>query len=151
MNQTKSKTSLFLIEMLIAILFFALVAVVGVRLFALSSVTARESEELNFATSLCSNAAEVFEAKEGDVNAIADYFGVAPNENYIRIYFDEDWQICENAKDSTFSIRIIVGNNNKLATAEITALRSGNGKEIFTIKDSKYCPQKISEKGDSNK
>lgn len=147
MNGKKSKSSLFLIEMLIAIFFFALAAIVGTRLFALSQVMAKESSELNFAVSECASLAEVFEACKGDINAMSEIVGGSLDEKYITIFYDENWQEKDEITDSAYRIKINVTSEENLAFVDITVCKLGEGKDIYSLKEGRYFPQKISEKG----
>ena len=147
MNGKKSKSSLFLIEMLIAIFFFALAAIVGTRLFALSQVTANSSTELNFAVSECSSIAEVFESCKGDISAMSVILGGSLDEKYITLFYDENWQEKEDVAEASYRIKVNVISENNLANVDIVVCKLGEGKNIYKLSESRYFPQKISEKG----
>lgn len=147
MNGKRSKSSLFLIEMLIAIFFFALAAIVGTRLFALSRVTAKRSTELNFAVSECSSIAEVFESCKGDINAMSEIIGGMVDEKYITIFFDENWQEKPDVTDAAYRIKVNVTSEDNLANVDIAVCKLGEGKTIYMLNEARYFPQKVSEKG----
>lgn len=68
-RSTKSE-SLFLIEMIVVVFFFAVCAVVCARLFVQSHRMKAESEQLTRAVMDAQNAAELFYATGGDLNAM---------------------------------------------------------------------------------
>lgn len=78
------RSSLFLLECIIAILFFILTAVVCVCMFAKSYTISKDSEDLTMAVHLCSSYVEEFRAGQS----------FAPE---IRIFYDEDWAECKEA------------------------------------------------------
>ena len=63
---THSRSSLFLVELIITIFFFSLSAVVCVRLFVDAAKTSREARDLTRAVHLAQDAAECFLSAEGD-------------------------------------------------------------------------------------
>ncbi|MBQ9513071.1 MAG: hypothetical protein IJR58_07740 [Lachnospiraceae bacterium] len=71
MNKNSSKSeSLFLIEMIVVIFFFAVCAVVCARLFVLSHRMKNESKALTRAVMEAQNAAELFYATGGDIETV---------------------------------------------------------------------------------
>ena len=67
MKKRFSAPNLFLLELLIVLLIFALSAAVCVRLFVSARLTASESRALNHAVLLCESGAECFKAANGDI------------------------------------------------------------------------------------
>lgn len=69
-----SKTSLFLMELILVLLFFSIASCVCVQLFAKSGIISAQTKELTNATGMAQNAAEVFYGVSGDMSAIAGQF-----------------------------------------------------------------------------
>lgn len=89
-----SRSSLFLMELLISLLFFSLASAVCIRLFAKSHLISRDTINQNNAIVQAQNLAETWLATEGnmqDLNRLLEQ-GV-PSEDGLRIWllFDEDW------------------------------------------------------------
>lgn len=63
---TSHKSSLFLIELIIAIAFFALAGGICLQLFVKSHLLSREASQLSDAVNLASSAAEIFRQCGGD-------------------------------------------------------------------------------------
>lgn len=64
-------SSLFLMELILAILFFSITSAVCVQFFVKSHLLSRESRVLSQAVNECSNIAEVFDASEGTGDAVS--------------------------------------------------------------------------------
>lgn len=79
------RSSLFLFECIIAILFFLLAATVCVRLFAQSYQTSQESQNLTMAVQITSSYVEKFRAGT-----------TFPTE--MEIYYDDTWNKCDKAE-----------------------------------------------------
>lgn len=86
----QSKSGLFLLELMIAILFFALASSVCLQIFVKSYKVSQSSENLNHAVNITQS---IFAKFESD-----DYANQLEEKNY-EIYFDKDWMECK--KDSS--------------------------------------------------
>ena len=89
-----SRSSLFLMELLISLLFFSLASAVCIRLFAKSHLISRDTINQNNAIVQAQNLAETWLATEGNMQEINRLLerGVF-SEDGLRIWllFDEDW------------------------------------------------------------
>lgn len=75
MNKSvSSKTGLFLLELIIAILFFSVSGAICVQLFVQSHITSRNSVELSRAVEWCQNVAEAFYGCDGNVKEMMMLF-----------------------------------------------------------------------------
>lgn len=75
MNSNARKTGLFLMELIIAILFFSLAAAICVQLFVKSHTISERSIALNHSILLTQNTAEIFYATNGDPVEMASLLG----------------------------------------------------------------------------
>lgn len=75
MKSNSSKTGLFLMELIIAVLFFSLAGAVCVRLFVQSYQISNQSVLLNHSVLWAQNTAEVFYGCDGDVEQMAALLG----------------------------------------------------------------------------
>lgn len=76
-----SKSSLFLMEMIIALLFFALSSTVCIRLFVKSHILSTQTSNLNYAVTQAQNLAECFMGLEGDMVKLQALFEGSTLEN----------------------------------------------------------------------
>ena len=75
MNRVQhNKTSLFLMELIISILFFAVSGAICVRLFVSAHLLSEKSVNINNACLWTQNVSEVFQGKHGNLHAIADFY-----------------------------------------------------------------------------
>lgn len=75
MNSNARKTGLFLMELILAILFFSLAAAICVQLFVKSHTISERSIALNHSILLAQNTAEIFYATDGDLTEMASLLG----------------------------------------------------------------------------
>jgi len=93
---TNSKTSLFLMELIIVILFFSISAVVCVQLFVNAYSTNESTKKTAQGTVIVQNLSEQFLGCDGDLDAVrALYDGASvrggDSESALSIGFDEEW------------------------------------------------------------
>ena len=83
-----SRSSLFLMEMIIAILFFSLASAVCIQLFARSHLLSTQTVNQNHAVIQAQNLAESYLSLEGNVAAMQDLFSPSEltDENTLRFY-----------------------------------------------------------------
>ena len=97
----RSKSGLFLMELIIAICFFAVASAVCVQLFAISHTLSRRSSGMQMAVQLAAGTAEGFKILGDDVNALAElmggttFYGDDGNVLGFVAWFDEDWHLVE--------------------------------------------------------
>lgn len=112
------RSSLFLLECMIAILFFIIVAAVCIQLFAKSYTISRKSEDLTMAVQLTSSYVEEFRGGR-------DF----PEELFV--YYDASWSICEKA-ESEHTLTITVTSESGLMKGSFVM------DDIYEISSTKY-------------
>lgn len=98
MNSSHSKTSLFLMEIIIAILFFSLASAVCLRLFAAAHIMSEQDKNLNNAILWSQNLSESFYGSDGHLLMIKNLYPTAylaeeetESDGTIILFFDQDW------------------------------------------------------------
>lgn len=137
------RPNLFLMELIAAILFFALCSAVCIQIFAGSRQKAAETADLNQAVALAQSMADVI--RTGDA---------APSDQ--TLYFDQDWQSCENA-DTAYQLTVswswkdLSGETSRpfplagsTGTAEI-AVRTAEGNDLFRLEVRRHFPHTLAE------
>ena len=98
MNRNPSKrSSLFLLELMIAILFFCLCSAVCVRLFVQSHIISTDTQNLNMAMNETTNVAEIFRNCDDYYEVLQETYpqgALSDDENLFFIYYDADWSLC---------------------------------------------------------
>ncbi len=132
-------SSLFLMELILAILFFSLACSVCVPLFVKSHLLSNESRTLNYASNQCSNAAELLSA-----SGSLDQFGSLLAEQYPdleqtdtgwTVFYDDRFGACTR-QDAAWCMALSCTEESGMLTADITVSGlSGNqsGQEVYTL------------------
>ncbi|WP_049945904.1 hypothetical protein [Butyrivibrio sp. LC3010] len=102
-KEMHSKTSLFLMELIIAILFFSISGAICVQLFVQSHSLSEASVEMNNSILWTQNISEVFYGKYGSLKEISDFFLDSsivlvsyennPEVGTLVMFFDEDFEL----------------------------------------------------------
>ncbi len=106
MNKTMhNKSSLFLMELIISILFFSVAGAVCVQLFVKAHLISKKSTDINNSCLWTQNICEVFTGEKGNLYEIAGFYSdnavvLESDENdpdigIIVLFFDDDWQIID--------------------------------------------------------
>lgn len=104
MQQQSKRSSLFLLELILAIGFFCIASAVCVYIFVKSYNIERESTNLNHAVHLATSAAETFRNTDA--------------ESY-EVYYDANWNTC-NSSDAIYTLNVAVECDNSLQIAQIS-------------------------------
>lgn len=106
MNPTKSssmrRSSIFLMELILAILFFSLAAAICIRMFAQTHVVGQANRVRTAAILHVQSAAECFESADHSILSMQDYPEVFPTEatvyddasNQMTVYYNTAFQPC---------------------------------------------------------
>ena len=111
-QRSNSRLSLFLMELIVAIMFFSLSAAVCVRLFASAHLLSDSTECMTNATIWAQNLAEAFEDTKGNLNDIAKLFpygyvtydtnDASMKDGAILLYFDDKWNALDSLAGASF-------------------------------------------------
>lgn len=133
-----SRSSLFLMEMIIAILFFSLASAVCIQLFAKSHTLSAKTVNQNHAVIQAQNLAESYLAYEGDVEKMVPLFPQSSFDiaaNTLSLFFDAKWNAA--TKENAAFQAVLTGlpaNEEGLITANILITECGNQEtEIYSL------------------
>lgn len=102
-----SKSSLFLMELIVVILFFSLASAVCIQLFARSHILSKETVEQNNAITQAQNLAETWYAANGSTHSMQQLLsGSIPSEDgdCIFLLYDKDWSPLSAASSDVFYV-----------------------------------------------
>jgi len=123
-----SGSTLFLMEMLAVILFFALSAAVCMRVFAAARLESEYAARLSLAAARAQTAAECYKAAGGSVPYAADLFGTEADGNSFSAAYDSNMHPCdENCAEYLLTLTAEKG------TAHIAVTDTDTGEELFAI------------------
>ncbi len=132
-----SRSSLFLIELIIAILFFSAGSAVCIRAFSQAWLMSREAADLSFASAQVSSAASAVRYTDGSAEALRAYFPETEaleeegDSRTCAVYYDEDRQPCSAAEASyVLTIRTIQDGNR---TDAFLSMAGPDGESIYEL------------------
>ncbi len=118
-----SSSSLFLMELIIAILFFSLASTVCIQLFVKAHLLTEKSVNINQSILWTQNLAEGFLNSNGDLAGMKELFDEKSElgEEHISLYFDNDWNPVVAGTDSArYEVKLqLTGTDTSLVTAQI--------------------------------
>lgn len=124
----RSRTTLFLIELAIALGVFAFCAAVCLGVFGTAKRLTRESEALNGASVAAQSAAECYKAADGDLAACAALLDAKAENGVLTLNYDENWR--RTAENAAF---VLVFTPCEDLHAEVTVFASGSDVPVFSL------------------
>ena len=142
-HSSNNRSGLFLLEIVIAILFFAIVSAVCLRAFAKSHTLSQQASDTNHAISNMENVAELLKSVDPEDLKNHDkitttlqtvYPELSTQYRIWDIYFDSDWEAC-NIDDAVYQITATDKTDIFTDTASDTSSTdSDNGQSVRTYK-----------------
>lgn len=125
-NRARS-SSLFLLELIIAILFFSVASAVCVQFFVKSHTMSEQSQQLNTAVNECSSIAEIVQTSDSRkdvISTVKNIYGTAAvcDENTIQIALEDGMKIEADLSESDGMI-----------SCAIDAFASDNDKAVYEL------------------
>ena len=135
----KSKTSLFLMELIMTILLFAACGAVCVKLFVTSYVMTRETVELNESVSIAQGFAEVMRGSDGDIDSVMAHYpsAVRGGEGFFEVFYNDDFEVCP-FDEAKYVGDVTMTPNGAIQNMEIRIVRLSDYREIYTLDVTKY-------------
>ena len=123
---THSKTTLFLMELIISLLFFSLASTVCVQLFVKSRNLSRQTTELNYGVTAAQNLAEAFYGCQGELDAVQALFEGSS--------LSQDGRTLTVSEDSYCATLSLAGAGQDCLEADIrTFLREDPQRDIYSL------------------
>ena len=120
-----SSSSLFLMELIIAILFFSLASTVCIQLFVKAHLLTEKSVNINQSILWTQNLAEGFLNSNGDLAGMKELFDEKSElgEDHISLCFDSDWNPVAAGTDSArYEVKLqLTATDTSLVTAQIVS------------------------------
>ena len=142
-----SKSSLFLMELIIAILFFSIASAVCIQLFAKSHTLSTNTVNQNQAVLHAQNLAESYLALEGDLQQISPLFESSVSdftENKLFLFFDAAW-LPTSAENASFQAKLLSypPNEQGLISADIIITEiAAPQNELFSLQVSHHIAER---------
>lgn len=133
------RSSLFLMELIIAILFFCLASAICVRFFVKSHLIEQETTDLSHAANYSSSVAEIIRSGQNISECLKSQYPDAvsgQSEDYT-IYFNQDWEPCKES-DSYYILVLNCEETDDFITGNIHVSDADNTKEFYNLEVKKY-------------
>lgn len=141
-NRARS-SSLFLMELIIAILFFSASSAVCVQFFVKSHLMSNDSNALNHAVNECAGAAEIIDTADSIEDSVNMMKRLYPNGSYpevqtdmkaadIEIYYNDSFEACIS-QDAAFILTLHMELNGQMVTADMQMSSSDSRANIYEL------------------
>ena len=128
--QENTRSSLFLMEQVIAITVFALFAAVCTAIMINAFFKANDARDLNYALIAAKNGAEAYRIYGSPEEAASSLGGRAHSPGSADIYYDRNWRVC-GEQDAVFVLRFNTADDAARPPAsELTVERMAGGEII---------------------
>ena len=138
-GKSARRSSLFLLELMIAILMFSVASAWCVRLFVTARTVVSETEEQNRALNLASGYAEAFLAS-ADFEAFLLEEGAekeAAGNALYRFFYDRDWNIC-GEEDAAFYFETVISEEDNFEKCSFSFSRMEEEEVLYLLDVEKY-------------
>lgn len=145
MSKTSTnRSTMFLMEIIIAILFFSLVSAVCLRVFTKTHQMNAETENLNNAVNIAANTAELLRHSEGNLGGVKDEYPLsAIADDTLTAYYDAEWNACSDT-GAAYQMRVVLPSafaSDGLHVYNIEIQDIG-GADIYTLAVEQYVPNR---------
>lgn len=137
-----SRSNILLMEIIIALFFFAVASAICIQIFVKSHLLGQDSKALNFATTQTSSIAELLRHSSDAPATLAPYYGELTEDNGgYSIYFDKTYKPCKR-EDYFYRIFIISKQEASLTTHLIYANTRDSLNPYYELSVVAYEPAK---------
>lgn len=145
--KAKSRTTLFLMEMIIAVFFFAVTSAICTQVFAKAHLVSTRTGELNQAILRAESIAEAFRSVDGDFNNLCRLFPEAdaiPSDQlvsgarsstesgYLEFFYDADWNPCDK-ETADYKLMVNLTDEDDIRTAQISVIQQVSDETIYSM------------------
>lgn len=132
--KTRSKSSLFLMELIIVLMFFSLCAAICMKVFATSKVKTDYARDLSQASFAAETVAEVYKEKNGEIDDVSKYFSTGTSENgTYKLFYDKQWNNVAEPEDGGYELSLVSNEDGRLREAVIKVSYIDKEDDIFEI------------------
>ncbi|MCR5000957.1 MAG: hypothetical protein K6A71_04085 [Lachnospiraceae bacterium] len=135
----RSRSSLFLMEMIVTILFFSLAAAVCVKCFVSAHMMGKETYELNHAIAIATGYAEVMRGTDGDIDSIQAVYpdSVKGDDSYLMLFYDSEFNPCDPDL-AVYAGDVTLTPNGAIQNMHVKIVRVEDSTIIYELDATKY-------------
>lgn len=136
-QQSAGKSRLFLMELLIMLLFFALSVSVCLQLFTKAYTLTKKSQDLTEAVTLAQSTASLLKSGEMNTETLQKQWPSGQNKDGdFLLYLDEDWNECSETESSCYLQ--VAFSPGAIVSSEISIWKTAAGEKIYSLEVNKY-------------
>lgn len=142
MHAIKRRTNsnaLFLIELILAILFFSIASAVCIQLFVKAHTISKKSSDLTAAVTQVQSAAEIIKTYHGNVEDVINLLDATQTGQKLTVSYDSDWSRVANDQ-AVYQMIIEFAEDGQLFVSEIQMVEVNQTQPIFELEVKKYNP-----------
>ena len=133
---SRSKSGLFLMELIIAIAFFAISSAICVQLFSMAYTLSTRSVGIQMAVMNAQSAAESFKVSGGDIDTMLSLLHAYSDQGRVISGFDENWNVSD--QHARFVMVVEMDTLSVPASAIITVTDRVRDEELYSLTVKRY-------------
>lgn len=137
-GRSSSKSGLFLMELIIAIAFFAVASAICIQLFAKAHMLSARSGDINSAVAAAQSAAECFKSTNAFVEEMVSLLDAEAVGDAIVVTYGDDWI---KSNDIRFILTVRLDRSTPVAKADIIVVDNNDGSTLYQMTAKKYTGQ----------
>ncbi len=138
-NRSKSKSSLFLMEMIVTLLFFSIASAICAQLFVQAHILSKQANELSKAVAISQSYIEVMRGTNGSMEAMLEQFpnAVRIDSTSFEQYYDDAYCECSD-NDAYYVVEITLSPVNAFRIINTRVINLETKEIIYELSATKY-------------
>ena len=132
MQIDKSKSGLFLMELIVATLVLAVTSIICIRIFLSAKMLSNKSTVLTNAVIETRNTAELITGAGGKLDKVCKFYSVEENNGSVEIYFNKEFNLCKK-DEGIYLIKINSEYDKNFVVSDIIYSEAKNKTEIYSL------------------
>jgi len=132
-KHNRSKSGLFLMELIIVILFFSVSAAICMRIFGTAKIKSDYSRDLSNSSVYAQSCAEAYKAYDADLENTAEAMEGKFDDNTLTVYYDFDWNITNSKESAKYILTLDKTKDSDIKTTGKITVKKANGDSLFKL------------------
>lgn len=146
-NRAKRGFSLFLMELLIAILFFSLAAAACIQMFVKAWSTSQKAGDINNAQNCAESMAAVLDGAGTSFEEVKQYFpGIQKEENRYVLFYNTKWKECKKEEEA-YRMELAFHTIDHITTSNIR-IKDKKQNEIYKLSVESHIPRQAGQRAE---
>ncbi len=135
-----SKSSLFLMEIILNILFFSILVAYCLQIFFRAYELQNETEQLHRGVAITSSIAEICQSSDSYGDLLENIYPEGDfSDSSFSIYFNQDFSSCKK-DDATYVATVLPGESDSLVNIQFLEINESDDSTIYSLDVSLYHP-----------